>query len=127
MPGLDGFETTRALKADTGLRHVPKYADRAAIKRGPDQRDCTGASDFLTKPVDQEELILRVENNLRTQGVFRLDQDTTTRCWKEKSNNGQCELREALRLVSEANRETIMMLATASEYKDEQTGTHIRG
>jgi adenylate cyclase len=66
MPGLDGFEMCRQLKADPTTRDVPILilSARGAgvdIDRGFD----VGANDFLTKPVSENELTSRVEHVLR--------------------------------------------------------------
>lgn len=66
MPGMDGFETCRRLKADPKTQHIPVIMvtalDQPADKvRGLD----AGADDFLTKPVDDIALITRVKNLTR--------------------------------------------------------------
>lgn len=63
MPGMDGFEVCRRLKADPKTRHIPVIMvtalDQPADKvKGLD----AGADDFLTKPVDDIALITRVKN-----------------------------------------------------------------
>jgi len=66
MPGMDGFEVCRRLKADPRTVHVPvvmvtaldQIADRI---KGLE----AGADDFLTKPVDDTALITRVKSLIR--------------------------------------------------------------
>ena len=126
MPEMDGFETIRAMKADPNLRQVPMILLTGLQSREDRIKGiAAGASDFLTKPVDQEELMLRVRNNLKIKEHSDFLKDHNARLEKEVETR-TTELREALRLVTEANRETIIMLATASEYKDEKTGAHIK-
>lgn len=63
MPGIDGFEVCRRLKADEETRLLP-----VVFLTGLDSRDArlrgleAGATDFLTKPFDLVELEVRVRN-----------------------------------------------------------------
>ena len=63
MPEMDGYETTRAIRASDRFRDLPIVALTAKAMRD-DRRKCleVGASDYLAKPVasDQLESILRV-------------------------------------------------------------------
>src|SRR5690606_24842412 len=66
MPGMDGFEVCRRLRAAPKLAEVPiiiltALDDRASRLRGIE----AGADDFLTKPADRQELRLRVKTILR--------------------------------------------------------------
>jgi two-component system, cell cycle response regulator len=66
MPGMDGFEACRRIKANPKTHHLPiimvtaldQYSDRM---QGLD----AGADDFLTKPVDDIALVTRVKNLAR--------------------------------------------------------------
>lgn len=66
MPGLNGFEVCRRLRATPNLAEVPiilltALDDRASRLQGIE----AGADDFLTKPVDRQELRLRIRTILR--------------------------------------------------------------
>ncbi len=70
MPGMDGFEVCRRLKADERWRHIPvvMLTARDAI------RDMVlgleiGADDYITKPFNTEELVARIKVLLRIQGM----------------------------------------------------------
>ena len=79
MPGMDGYEVCRRIRADGSLRHVPvifmsALTDTAARVRGLE----AGAADFLSKPFQQEEVLARVRTQLElgrlTRGLHERNQ-----------------------------------------------------
>ncbi len=66
MPGIDGFEVCRRLKQKKHMRMIP-IVMVTALNEEKDKIAAmeAGADDFLYKPVDQTELILRVKSLLR--------------------------------------------------------------
>jgi signal transduction histidine kinase len=66
MPGLDGLEVCRRLKADTATAAIPVVLVTALAER-EHRLDgiAAGANDYLTKPIDRAELMLRVRNALQ--------------------------------------------------------------
>jgi HAMP domain-containing protein/signal transduction histidine kinase/CheY-like chemotaxis protein len=58
MPGMDGFEAMREIRQITKFRTVPIIAVTAKAMKG-DRQKCieAGASDYITKPVDTEQLL----------------------------------------------------------------------
>ena len=71
MPGMDGFETCRRLKAQAETRHIPVVLVTALDGRQDRIRGLeAGADDFLTKPIDDVILFARVKSLTRLKHVM---------------------------------------------------------
>jgi signal transduction histidine kinase len=71
MPGIDGFEVCRRLKADPATATIPVLLVTAHNQR--DQRLLgigAGANDYITKPIDKSDLSLRVRNAIRMHQLY---------------------------------------------------------
>ena len=65
MPRMSGFEVLEAIRGDRSLRYTPVIVLTAATGADSKLRALQlGATDFLSKPVDASELVLRVRNTL---------------------------------------------------------------
>lgn len=78
MPGMDGYEVCRRLRADPALAEVPilmitALDDRDSRLRGIE----SGADDFISKPVNLTELRVRVRTITRLNRYRRLNQERT--------------------------------------------------
>ena len=71
MPGMDGFETCRRLKADPTTNHIPVVLVTALDGREDRIRGLeAGADDFVTKPLDDVVLFARVRSLTRLKLVM---------------------------------------------------------
>ncbi len=71
MPGLNGFEVCRRIKADPATRLLPVVM-LTALHQTEDRVQAleAGADDFMTKPVEKVELIARVKSALRLKALY---------------------------------------------------------
>jgi len=66
MPEINGFEICRMIKEDPSIQNIPVVLVTALADRDSKLKGLKiGANDFITKPVDGSELIVRVKNLLR--------------------------------------------------------------
>lgn len=81
MPGLDGFDVCRQLKADPATSHIPIVMITALDDTSDRIRGLeAGADDFLTKPVNDLQLMTRVKSLVRLKVLtdeLRLRASTT--------------------------------------------------
>ena len=125
MPGIDGFEVVRRLKADEDARIIPVVMV-TALHDVEDRVKAleAGADDFLTKPVDKTVLRARVQSLLKVKAYNDHMRNYQQELEAEVAKRTE-ELQQAFEKVKESSLETIYRLARAAEYKDEDTGTHI--
>jgi putative two-component system response regulator len=133
MPVKSGFEATRELKSNILTEYIPIIMLTGLQTREDRLKGISaGANDFLTKPVDAEELALRVRNNLKIKEYHDflknhagiLEEQVRKRTME--LHRTLDELIKANDLVTRGYIDTIFRLAVVSEYKDEDTGRHIR-
>ena len=67
MPGMNGYEVCRAVRADPALRALPVVLVTALDPSERAKGLEAGADDFLTKPISQPELLARVRSLLRVK------------------------------------------------------------
>ncbi|MCW2991281.1 MAG: Two-component system response regulator [Solirubrobacterales bacterium] len=118
MPGIDGFGVLEQITgARTGDAHFPVLVltgdvamkmRRAAL--------AAGADDYLVKPVDPLETLLRVRNLIGTQQLQQSLRDEKVRL-EEKVHERTAELEIA-------RNEVLSRLALATEYRDDVTQEH---
>ena len=71
MPKMDGFDTCRRLTSDERTAPIPVLLV-TALRDRPDRLRgiASGATEFITKPFDTAEVLLRVRNALRTKRLY---------------------------------------------------------
>jgi two-component system response regulator RpfG len=118
MPSMDGIEFTRRLRALKSLADVPIVIITVVEDRKIRQQALeSGATDFLTRPIDPHECRARCRNLLalrRSQKILGVRADRL-----------EAQVAQATRDIHARERETLIKLAKAGEYRDENTGNHI--
>jgi putative two-component system response regulator len=119
MPGMDGFQTCRKLREDPETRRIPvvmltAFADRDSRIKALE----AGANDFLAKPVDHTELIVRSNNLLSA----KRDHDAL----EEQGRILEQQVRERTRQLKESLLDTVQRLTLASEYRDVDSYVHVK-
>ena len=65
LPVMDGWEATRQIKAKDDLKSVPIIALTAhAMKGDEDKAKAAGCNDYMTKPIDENELFAKLSKYL---------------------------------------------------------------
>jgi len=66
LPGIDGYETTRQIKANPALLHIPVIAVTSYALSGDDVKALEAGCDaYVTKPFDPAELLEKIQEYLR--------------------------------------------------------------
>jgi CheY-like chemotaxis protein len=69
LPGMDGWEATRRLKADDSTRHIPIVALTGhALAGASDGAKKAGCDSFVTKPCLPDDLVVEVRRMLNLRG-----------------------------------------------------------
>ena len=118
MPVMDGYETCGSIKADPETKNIPIIMVTALHDRESKLKGLSVfANDFLSKPIDQTELTIRVANLLKIK-VF---DDFMLRHNQILEN----EVRERTQDLKNMSNEMLLKLAAAAEFRDADTGAHI--
>ncbi len=118
MPELDGLEFIRLLREIPGRQSVPVLMITANDQKQIRYRALDiGANDFLTKPVDKIEFLARAKNMLTLNEARKKLADQAT--WLAS------EVRKATKEIVNRERETVIRLCKAAEFRDPETGAHI--
>jgi len=118
MPAPDGFEILDRIgslvASDAFLPVLVLTSDLSLAAK--ERALSSGANDFLTKPFEESEVLLRIHNLLQTRHLHR----------QIRLQNLELEerVRERTAELEEAYAEILERLARAAEYRDDDTGEH---
>lgn len=72
MPGIDGFETCKQLKSNPRVQDIPVIFMTALSETADKVKGLQlGAVDYITKPFQQEEVLVRIENHLKLRNLTK--------------------------------------------------------
>jgi putative two-component system response regulator len=126
MPGMDGFEVTRRVRQDDKKRQLPIILVTALRETEDRVKGIeAGCDDFISKPVDKMEILARIRSLLKVKAYNDLMSNYQTELETGVTSRTE-ELKRAFERIKEASLDTIYRLSMASEYKDEETGAHIK-
>jgi len=118
MPGMDGIEFLRLARSLPTAKHVPIVMITSHEQTDIRHRALElGATDFLNKPIDHAECRARFRNLLQLQQQRLIIEDRAN--WLEE------KVAEATHAIRIREHETLLRLAKAGEYRDEETGNHV--
>ncbi len=120
MPHMDGFEVMQAIRPLLAAeRYLPVLIVTADDAPTVKQRALAmGARDFLAKPFDSVEALLRIRNLLVTRQLYaQLERE------QQQLEQAVFDRTEALHST---HLEIVERLARAAEYRDDNTGEHTR-
>lgn len=118
MPHLSGFEVVEQVRTSQPDEYIPILM--LTGMKGIEVRNRAlqgGANDFVNKPFDQTEVLLRVKNLLQVRESYILQKDIN-KALEEKVAQRTKELNDASEIL-------IQRLAMAGELRDNETGNHV--
>lgn len=139
LPDESGFDLCRRMKS-VARGFVPVVMVTALNSTTDKVQGMeVGADDFISKPIIREELLARTRSHLRTKRMMdrieqyraelnafnqRLQEQVEIRT--RQLQGALAELKQAKAEVEETRHEIIERLGTAAEYRDQETGLHVK-
>lgn len=117
MPGMDGIELTRCLRAMPEYAPIPIVMVTSSVSETVRMQALeAGVTDFLPKSPNTAEVMVRIRNMINLSLALRRLNDQTA--WLAR------EVEAATRTLVEREEEMIFRLSLAVEYRDNDTGGH---
>ena len=117
MPGMDGLAVMEQLNEIAEASYLPILMLTGDITPTARQEALSrGAKDFLSKPFDADEVLLRIRTLLETRFLYFQVQSQNTIL--------EAKVRDRTRELEAAQEEIIERLARAAEFRDDNTGQH---
>lgn len=118
MPEVSGLDILRVMGLDPALQHIPVLVLTAATDPGVRRKALNlGASDFLSKPIDPDELLPRIRNAIILKQHFDMVSSETARL--------EQQVERRTRQLEATRQQLILSLARAAEHRDNDTGNHV--
>ena len=124
MPVMDGIEVLQKIRQNPKLKQLPVLMVTANAEKESEALRL-GASDFIAKPYDIEVLCARTINYAQINTYRKEIENQATLLEKQVQLRTE-ELREALALSKHTEYEISIRLGRASEFRDLETGGHIK-
>jgi len=112
MPDMDGYEVCTRLKASASTKDIPVIFITGLSEASDEEKGLSlGAVDFIIKPINPPLVKMRVKNQLE----LKMHRDSLEELVKERT-----------RELEKTQEVTIESLASLAEYRDPETGGHVR-
>lgn len=119
LPDIDGFKVCHSIKSSPQTDHIPVLMLTALTDVKSKHKGLkAGAIDFLSKPIDQDELSYKIENVIKLKDQQKFLQNRT-KLLEDIIEDKICEVQDAFN-------DSINRLTLAAEYRDDDTALHIK-
>jgi len=119
MPGIDGFEVCKRLKANPKSRAIPiifitAKTDDASIEKAYE----IGGVDYITKPFRAREVLSRIKNHLALSEQSHILEQMV----QEKTQ----ELQDLNKEIEDTQKEVVFTMGAIGERRSKETGNHVK-
>ncbi|WP_433741060.1 HD-GYP domain-containing protein [Pseudomonas putida] len=119
MPGLSGYQVARQLQQDSRTHAIPIIFLTALASMDDEIQGLElGAVDYITKPINPQLVLARVENQLKIKAAADF--------LRNKNDFLEQEVQRRTREVTAIQDVTVQAMASLAETRDNETGNHIR-